>query len=149
VRFGAPLLGLGTAIALHAFHNVAMFAGSDGSFLAGLLFDWGGVWLTLAIIFLALYQERRWMKQYLVEEVTLGTLTAAEYRIVSSAALRNRHRLRLLFDEGLGSYRRSGRRFHTCSELAYRKRHHAFFPNEEGLVAIGRLREQLGGLSET
>jgi RsiW-degrading membrane proteinase PrsW (M82 family) len=149
VRFGAPLLGLGTAIALHAFHNLTMFAGSQGPFLAGLLFDWSGVLLTLAIIFLALYQERRWMRHYLAEEVTLGTLSADEYRIVSSAALRNRHRLRLLFNEGLGSYRRSGRRFHTCSELAYRKRHHAVFPNEEGMVAIGRLREQLAGISQT
>jgi hypothetical protein len=100
IRFGAPLLGLGTAIALHAFHNIAMFAGSNGSFLIGLLFDWSGVLLTLAIIFLALYQERRWMRQYLAEEVGLGTLTTDEYRIVSSAALRNRHRLRLLFNEG-------------------------------------------------
>jgi RsiW-degrading membrane proteinase PrsW (M82 family) len=149
IRIVAPLLGLGTAIALHAFHNVAMFAGSNGSFLVGLFFDWAGVLLTLGIIFLALLQERRWMNQYLAEEVVLGTLTADEYRIVSSAAQRNRHRLRLLFDEGLGAYRHSGRRFHTCSELAYRKRHQAIFPNEEGLVAIAHLREQLGGASQT
>jgi RsiW-degrading membrane proteinase PrsW (M82 family) len=145
VRVGAPLLGLGAAIALHAFHNVAMFGGTEASLLAGLTFDWGGVLLLVGIIGLALHQERRWMKEYLAEEVALGTLTADEYDLVSSAARRNRHKLGLLFSEGPGAYRRSGRRFHYCSELAYRKRHHAHFPDEEGVAAIGRLRELLTG----
>jgi RsiW-degrading membrane proteinase PrsW (M82 family) len=140
-----PALGLGTAILLHAFHNVAMYSGTSGSFLAGLFFDWGGVLLTLAIIVLALYQERRWLRHYLADEVALGTLTAEEYHLVGSAARRNRHKLGLLFNEGLDSYRRSGRRFHTCSELAYRKRHQAHFPSEDGVAAISQLREKLGG----
>lgn len=143
VRIGAPLLGLGTAIAFHSFHNVAMFSATWVAFLVGLTFDWGGVLLTITIIALALYQERRWMRLYLQEEVALGTLTAGEYAIVSSAARRNRHRLQLLFGEGFNSYRRSGRRFHYCSELAYRKRHHAYFGDEAGLQAISRLRRSI------
>ncbi len=148
VRIAAPILGLGTAIALHAFHNATMLLGTQTSFLTGLIFDWSGVILTLAIIVLALYQERRWMRQYLVEEVTLGTLSADEYHLVSSAARRNRHKLGLLFNEGLHAYRRSGKRFHYCSELAYRKRHQAHFPNEEGLAAIALLRDRLAGPSQ-
>ncbi len=142
-RILLPIMGLATAIFLHAFHNVAMYSGTRNSFLAGLLFDWGGVLLTLAIIVLALYQERRWMRHYLAEEVTVGTLTAEEYHLVSSAARRNRYKLRALLNEGVGSYRRSGRRFHAYSELAYRKRHQAHFPSEEGAAAVAQLRERL------
>lgn len=143
VRIGAPFLGLAAAIALHAFHNVAMFGGNWVSFFAGLTFDWGGVLLTVIIIVLALYQERRWIRDYLAEEVELGILTAEEYWMVSSAARRNRYRLRLLASDGLASYRNSGRRFHVCSELAYRKRHHAMFSDEASAKAIGRLRQLL------
>ncbi len=143
VRVLAPLLGLGAAIALHAFHNVAMFGGTALTFFAGLTFDWGGVLLTLAIIMLALTQERRWMKEYLAEEVGLGTLSVEEYGLVRSAARRNRHRLRLLYRQGVRAYWRSGRRFHACSELAYRKRHHALFADEASATAVTQLRQSL------
>lgn len=146
VRIGAPLLGLSVAIALHAIHNVAMYDGSSLSFLIGLTFGWGGVLLTMAIITLSLYQERRWMRRYLLEEVALGTLTDEEYDIVHSAARRTLHRFRLLFNEGPGSYIRSGRHFHRCSELAYRKRHHAHFNDEASLQAITALRQAIAEL---
>lgn len=143
VRIGAPLLGLAVAIALHATHNVAMFGGTIWSFLVGITFGWGGVVVTLAIIALSLYQERLWIRQYLQEEVALGTLTAEEYHIVHSALRRSQHRFRLLVSEGPGAYVRSGRRFHHCSELAYRKRHHAHFNDDYSLRAIASLRQSL------
>lgn len=143
VQLGAPLLGLGAAILLHSLHNVAMMGGTPLSFLAGLTFGWGGVWLTVAIIILALYQERRWIRRYLVDEVERGTLTSDEYRVASSAAGRSRYRLRLLMNGGVDAYRRSGRRFHLFSELAYRKRHHAHFNDEATSRAIDELRRQI------
>lgn len=143
VRIFAPLLGLMAAMALHAVHNVSMFAGSLGGFLTGLTFGWGGVLLTMAIIVLSLYQERRWMRQYLTEEVGLGTLTADEYHRVSSAFRRGNHRMGLLFREGIGSYRLAGRRYHRLSELAYRKRHHAHFNDEASRQAIISLRQSI------
>lgn len=149
VRVGAPLMGLGAAIALHALHNVAMFGGTTAAFLFGLTFGWGGVLVTLAIIVLALYQERRWLRTYLVDEVSLGTLTAAEYEVISSAARRNHYRLRLLVNDGVGAYRRSGRRFQQCSELAYRKRHHAHFNDAAGPEAIALLRRSIQELGQT
>jgi protease PrsW len=140
VRVFAPLLGLGVAIALHAFHNFAMFTGTPLGFLAGLTFNWGGVILTMAIIFLALQQERRWMRQYLSEEVHRGTLSAAEYGLVSSAYRRNRFRFRQLVIFGPGAYVRSGRYFHQCSRLAYRKHHYALFADPKSRAAIEQLR---------
>ncbi len=143
VRYLAPLLGWGAAVALHAFHNAAMLGGTALAFLAGLTFDWGGVLLTLVIIVLVLYQERQWLRRYLQDEVALGTLTAAEYEIIPSAARRGRHRLGLLMTRGLGAYRRSGRRFQACSELAYRKRHHAVFGDPGSAQVAEQLRAAL------
>jgi RsiW-degrading membrane proteinase PrsW (M82 family) len=148
IRLGAPLLGWMAAVALHSFHNVAMSGGTPAAFLAGLLFDWGGILLTVAIIALALYQERRWMRHYLVEEVALGTLSSEEYNLVSSAARRNRYRMRVLFREGLVAYQRCGRRFHYCSELAYHKRHHAHFGDDQSRVAVDELRQAMGRLNQ-
>lgn len=143
VRIAAPLLGLFAAITLHSLHNVTMFNGSYLAFLTGLTFDWGGVLLTIAIIILALYQERRWMRQYLYEEVDLGTLSAVEYDLIGSAVRRSRHRARILFNEGFGPYRRTGRRFHKLSELAYRKRHYAHFSDAPSPEAIVILRQAI------
>ena len=146
IRIAAPLLGLFAAIALHAIHNVAMFSGTVVGFLTGLTFGWGGVLLTIAIMVLSLYQERRWMRHYLAEEVGLGTLSAEEFDTVSSAARRSRHRVGLLLNERVGSYRLAGRRYHKLSELAYRKRHNAHFQDDASLQAISVLRQTIGEL---
>ena len=143
VRILAPLLGLGAAIFFHALHNVTMFGGTALSFLAGLTFDWGGVLLTVVIIVLVLARERQWMQHYLADEVTQGTLTADEYALVRSAAARNRRRLGLLLSDGPNAWRRSGRRYRECTELAYLKRHHAVFGDERSHAAAERLRETL------
>ena len=143
VRYLAPLLGLALAITLHALHNVTMFTNTALGLLAGLTFDWGGVALTALLIALILYQERQWMKRYLADEVARGTLTADEYELVRSAAGRNRRRLGLLLREGPDAWRRSGRRYRECSELAYYKRHHAIFGDERSLAAAERLRASL------
>lgn len=142
-RIAAPLLGLAAAITLHAIHNLSMFNGTLPAFITGLTFGWGGVLLTIAIIILALYQERRWMRHYLFEEINLGTLTAAEMQMVSSATRRSRHRMRLLLKGELAEYRRAGSRFHRLSELAYRKRHHAHFNDEGSATAIASLRQAI------
>lgn len=143
VRLGAPLLGLATAIMLHAIHNVSMFDGSWAAFLTGLTFGWGGVLLTMAIIVLSLYQERRWMRLYLSEEVELGTLTVEDYDTVSSAGRRSRHRLRLLLGKGFRPYRLAGRRYQQLSELAYRKRYHALVQDDASREAILLLRRSI------
>lgn len=143
VKLFAPLLGVGMAIFLHAFHNLAMYSGSPVGFLAGLSFDWGGIILTIAIIIMALRQERRWMKQYLEEEVSLGTLSPAEYNIITSSIRRNRFQLDQLLSVGIVAYRQSSRRFHHSSELAYRKHHFNIFGDDQSQAAIEKLRSLL------
>lgn len=140
VRILAPLLGLLGAIFLHAVHNLAMFSGSPVGFLAGLSFDWGGILMTIVIIFLALRQEQRWMKDYLRDEVGRGTLSEAEYALIHSAPRRAYFRLKQLVSGGLATYRQSGQRFHHCSELAYRKHHYSLFNDPASQAAIERLR---------
>ncbi|MBP6016276.1 MAG: PrsW family intramembrane metalloprotease [Candidatus Promineofilum sp.] len=143
IRLGAPLLGLATAVMLHVVHNVSMFGGSWATFLTGLTFGWGGVLLTIVIIVMSLYQERRWMRLYLAEEIDLGTLTAEEYDTVSSAARRGRHRLQLLFGEGFRPYRLAGQRYRQLSELAYCKRHHAYVQDDASREAVLLLRRSI------
>jgi RsiW-degrading membrane proteinase PrsW (M82 family) len=147
VRILAPLAGLSLAIFLHAFHNLAMFSGTTLGFLAGLSFDWGGLILTAVIIVLALHQERRWMKKYLQEEVGRGTLSPAEYDLIGSAFRRSRFRLDRLRTGGFSAYRLSGRRFHHCSELAYRKHHFSIFNDDQSREAIKALRKALAAES--
>lgn len=146
IRIIAPFLGLMAAMMLHAIHNIAMMGGAPRFFLAGLVFDWGGVVMTILVIALALYKEQRWMRRYLREEVELGTLTADEYHIVQSAALRSRYRLGLLFTEGPAAFVRSGQRFRRLSELAYCKRRYAHFSDEDTLRNIASLRGSIAGL---
>lgn len=146
VRLVAPLLGLAAAMTLHAIHNLSMFNGTLTGFFTGLTFGWGGVVMTILIMVLALYQERRWMRRYLAEEVDLGTLTADELEVVSSAVLRGRHRFRLLVAGNIGEYRRTGTRLRKLSELAYRKRRHAYFNDESGPATIADLRQVIAEL---
>lgn len=86
------------------------------------------------------------MRYYLAEEVRLGTLSADELDTVSSAARRGCHRIGLLLNEGVGSYRFAGRRYQKLSELAYRKRHHAHFQDDAGSQAIIVLRQSIAEL---
>lgn len=146
VRLTAPLLGLAAAMTLHAIHNLSMFNGTTIAFFTGLTFGWGGVAMTVLIMALALYQERLWMRRYLAEEVDLGTLTADELKIVSSAVLRGRHRFRLLVTGNVGEFRRTGTRLRNLSELAYRKRRYAHFNDVSSLTTIADLRQAIAEL---
>lgn len=120
----APFLGWAVAVSLHAVHNLAATVG--GALLLLLpVTDWGGVFLILLIILWALWQERRWIREYLEEEVRRGTLTAAQYRTACSLRARLAHRLSILFSHGWRAYLDATRFYRHCSELAYKKHHYA------------------------
>jgi hypothetical protein len=147
VRWLAPFLGLATAIALHAVHNLAVTVQLPGAFLVALLFDWGGVALTAFIILGALVQERRWMKTYLADEVSRGTLSAEEYELCRSSVQRGRYRFGRLVSDGPKAYRRQGKLYQRYSELAYQKHHQALFKDARSAEAITRLRKEISELS--
>lgn len=146
VRVVAPVLGWAAAVFTHAVHNFTATMGSALFCVSGLLFDWGGILVTVVIIVWALAQERRWMRDYLVDEVERGGMPVALYDLTRSAAARGRFRLRLLFGRGPAAHRQAGRLLQRYSELAYQKRHHRIFDDERSALAIARLRKEIARL---
>jgi RsiW-degrading membrane proteinase PrsW (M82 family) len=146
VKFVAPIGGWTMAMFLHFLHNAAVSTGSALCLLA-FISDWAGIVLILVIIVWALLQERRWIKQYLVEEVGNYTLTVNQYNIACSGRQRTRHHLDQLLTRGPGAYRRSVRFFYKCSELAYKKHHFALFQDEKNAALIERARGEIAEMN--
>ena len=145
-RFLAPLLGWAIAVFLHFLHNASVSFGNLLCLVA-VVTDWGGIWLTVAIIVWALLQERQWIRQYLAEEVRVGTLTLKQYETACSSRKRVRHNLSLLFSRGPAAYRDAVRFYQRCSKLAYRKHHFAIFGDDASSHHADELRREIGTLS--
>ena len=146
VRYVAPLAGWCGAVALHALHNLGA---SSGGLLCLILplTDWGGVALILLIIVWALLQERRWIGEYLKEEVEHGTLTTEQYERACSLRGRLAHRLDVLYRHGPRAYRDATHFYRQCSELAYKKHHYVLLQEEPSKRLTAELRERLRTLS--
>jgi RsiW-degrading membrane proteinase PrsW (M82 family) len=143
VKLIAPLLGWVVAVFLHALHNTmaTFLAGAFGlgGLAATLAVDWLSWVVALAVVFWAIFRERRWIREYLQEEVASGLLTPEQYR--TACSIRGQ----------LGARMRGhqARRFYeTCSELAQKKHQLAVLGDERGNAArISRLRSELAQLA--
>ena len=142
IRFAALVGGWMMAMFLHFLHNVAVSTDNALCLLA-FVSDWGGVLLVLVIMGWALLQERRWLKQYLVEEVGNDTLTVNQYKIACSSRQRVKYSWNQLVTRGPGAYLVSLHFFHKCSELAYKKHHLSLFQDEKSQRMIEKLRGEL------
>ncbi len=145
VKLAAPVVGWMMAMFLHFLHNAAVSTGTALCFLA-FITDWGGIFLILIITLWALLQERRWIKDYLVEEVANHTLTLSQYQTACSGRKRTKQHLDQLITYGLGAYRRSVHFYYKCSELAYKKHHFVLFQDEKSAELIGKLRGEIAEL---
>jgi hypothetical protein len=128
-------MGWMAAMFIHFVHNLtASLVSVVGALLCFVtLFNaWGGVFLLLLIIIWALIQERRWIKQYLAEEVEQGLITQGYYQNAYSGFRRVGHYGSLLFNSGPAAYINGVRFYHRCSELAYKK--HQFEIKEESKI---------------
>ena len=141
-RVALPIGGWLMAMFLHFVHNAAVSTGNALCLLA-FLSDWGGVMLVLVIIVWALVQERRWLKEYLVEEVGNYTLTVNQYKLASSGRQRAKYNWNQLLTQGPRAYFSAARFFRKCSELAYKKHHHRLFADEKSGSLIESLRAEL------
>ncbi|MFW6042637.1 MAG: PrsW family intramembrane metalloprotease [Chloroflexota bacterium] len=146
LRFLAPVLGWMVAVSLHTIHNLGASLGAPYCLILPLS-NWGGVLLLGIIIVWALIQERRWIRTYLSDEVTLGTLTAGQYRVACSGRARLAHRLELLRTRGPRAYLAATRFYRQCSELAYKKHHYELLGEDHVIGMTQDLREQVAGLS--
>lgn len=141
-RILLPFLGWMGAMFLHFVHNAATSTGNLLCVVA-LLFDWGGLGLIALIALWALLQERRWIKQYLAEEVGKGTLSVGQYQVARSGRLRFRHLFWALLRDGRKTFREDARFFRSCSELAYKKHHFELFRTDESRTLVEKARARV------
>jgi RsiW-degrading membrane proteinase PrsW (M82 family) len=145
IKVIAPLAGLGVAIFTHAFHNtVASLLGGVAIFV-GFIFDWSG-WLAMFVFILFMVnREKRWMEQYLRDEVALGTLSQRQYR----AAISPLERFAAVLDAMRGGGgAATGRFYQLLAELAHKKRQLTTLGEEGGnSSAVTALRAELSGLT--
>ena len=140
IKFAAPFLGYGTAVATHAFHNT--FGGLIGGFeglAAGTLLDWLGWTMMLGFIIWMISNEREIVKRQLRGEVTDGLITSAQYQRALSPWTQT--------TAGFGG-RSTSRFFQACGELAHKKEQLQRYGDEAGNQAIvATLRRELALLA--
>jgi RsiW-degrading membrane proteinase PrsW (M82 family) len=120
-----PMLGLLLAMGAHALHNGSIMAGvASGSLigpLLGLVAEWIGVLVLLAIVIGATLQERGWLVRGLADEVNAGTITAQQYVVAVSYWRRFAERARALLSGQADRFLQLGRFHQAMTHLAFRK----------------------------
>jgi len=145
LRFVAPVLGFGTAIFLHAFHNTLSSTGIPLVCLLGSLIDWMGFGGMFILILYLVWREGKIVSQHLREEVDLGHLSARQYQAARSVIGQMAARWGALSG---GRWGKSSRFYDLCGELAFKKYQLARVGPEPGTQAmIDRLRGQIAALS--
>jgi hypothetical protein len=130
----------------HGIHNASVSFGAPG-LLVAILSNWSGILGVLVVALVSLYQESRWIKTHLAEEVQLGTLTADQ----ASNAASFGGRIALNFSSlgrGLENWWKTRRFYQMCSELAYKKHQLARMGDESGnQTVVDHLRGEVRLLS--
>lgn len=146
-RMIVPVAGWALAILLHGAHNAGATLAEYTSGLSlgfSLVLDWGGVFVLLAVAYLALRRESRWIERGLAEEVRRGGLTSQEFELLRSVGKRLHTQWRARRRGGRLAHRAVGRYYQCATELAFKKQHLRSLGDEGGnLAEVQRLREQL------
>lgn len=142
IKFAAPIVGLGIAISVHAFHNTfGSVVGSGGLDSLGLtvLADLVGYSFMVGLIIWTIVHERNIVKKQLLEEVSNGLISQAQYNKVLSPIT--------LTTAGL-SGRTTSKFYHLLGELAHKKDQFERHGDEGGNSAIiEKLRTELASLA--
>lgn len=140
VKFIAPLVGLGIAISVHAFHNTfGGLVGGLGGLAAGTFIDWIGWAFMLGFIIWMINHERNIVKKQLEEEVYAGLISQAQYQNAISP-----WNMTLA---GLNG-KTTARFYQVCGELAHKKEQLTKHGNESrNLAIIESLRTELASLA--
>jgi RsiW-degrading membrane proteinase PrsW (M82 family) len=145
LKFAAPLAGWVLAVFTHALHNTtALFITSLGSLAAIAFVEWTGWLFMLGIIIWFISRERRYLQEYLKEEIELGTITEKQYKTATSAISSGLARFSALTS---GQYRPTHRFYQQLAELAHKKRQLHVLNEEKAEVTIDQLRSEIAGMS--
>jgi RsiW-degrading membrane proteinase PrsW (M82 family) len=146
IKIAAPLAGWCTAIFLHSLHNTLaeLLSGIPG-LLVSTMVDWTGWLFIFIVVILAIKNEQSNLVTQLKEEVTLGTLSSAQYEIACSAWAQGKASIRAVLS---GRYQVTRRFYQIAAELAHKKRQLSQMGDECGnSQMIEHLRKDLAGLS--
>jgi RsiW-degrading membrane proteinase PrsW (M82 family) len=145
VKILAPLAGWIVAMSAHGLHNTLASLGSGVLCLLGTFLDWSGWIFMFVFILYMIWREKKWIQQYLRNEIALGILTPQQYETACSATRQTLARLSAL---NSGRYLATNRFYTLCGELAHKNRQYATLGDEGGNAAIiQKLRQELQSLS--
>jgi protease PrsW len=147
VGYVALPCSLSAAIAFHALHNYAVQLRLPGLILSVLVLACGTLSI-IAIAILAWRHENRWIEQELAEEITLGTISVAEYMAALSAQQRAKSEITALVDGGLRRFRHVAGLHHELTELAFHKYHQRRADRHLPRAEIVERRERILALRE-
>jgi RsiW-degrading membrane proteinase PrsW (M82 family) len=140
VKLIAPVVGIGVAMSIHAFHNTfgGLIGGLEG-LAVGTFVDWLGWACMFGLILWMIAHERNIVKRQLQEEVTSGLISLAQYQKALSPWN--------MTTAGL-SGRATSRFYQVCGELSHKKEQLAKLGNESGnAVIVDSLRAELARLA--
>jgi RsiW-degrading membrane proteinase PrsW (M82 family) len=151
VKAAAPIAGFSAGVVSHAVHNGSVALGAELCWpcLVAFASDWGGVLILFVVIVWSTVREKQWIVDFLADEVELGILSHADYRVICSYTSRLTTRAEALFR---GEFRRwwdLDRYYRLATKLAFNKRRLAHFPAERDTRAeIVLLRRQVTELGK-
>lgn len=144
VKIIAPLLGFAVAIGAHFMHNFsASMATNERELQMMFRLDWLSWLLMLILLIVSTFNERRWIKTYLAEEVSEGLLTAEQAITATSRRKRNLAVIRAPMGK-----RKATRQFYTaCVEMAFKKHQRARLGEEaqHNTAIINHYRNEIRG----
>jgi len=146
VKLLMPGLGWVAAVILHSVHNTIAYTFNNlNGMILGTALDWSGWLIMLLVIVWAAFREQQWICSQLREEVSLGVISAAQYRPACSAWAQSGARIGALFS---GRFRMTARFYQVCAELSYKKQQIASLGEETGNThAVQTLRSELARLA--
>jgi len=146
IKYTAPIIGWILAVFNHALHNtLASLLTSAGGLIIATMVDWTGWLFIFGFTVWAIYEEKRYIIQQLKEEISLGTISIAQYCTACSTWAQSLSRLAALAS---GRFRVTHNFYQKCAELAHKKHQFDLLGDEQGNIAIiDRLRAELRSLA--
>lgn len=146
LKFSAPIAGWILAVFTHALHNTvaALFISTLGSLAALALVEWTGWAFMLGLIVWFIFRERKFLEEYLKEEIELGTISEKQYKTATSALSSGMARFNAL---SAGKFGPTNRFYQQLAELAHKKRQVTVLNEEKAEATIDKLRAEIMGLS--
>jgi len=131
-KVAAPLVGLMAGIGAHAIHNASVVLGAELGWpcMVALASNWAGVLTLLLVLAWTSVRERRWIEQWLNEEVDRGVLTQEEYAVALSQVSRVTERVQALMEGDFRRWQQLGRFHRLAAKLAFNKQRASRFPDD-------------------